>query len=76
LAAHKTQEEASAAYRSAQSKYPDLMRGRKLHIKKKEVGDKGTFYGAQVGPFATRSDANQMCDNLKSAGASCLVERN
>ena len=76
LAAHKTQEEASAAFRSAQGKYPDVLGSRKLLIRKKEIAGKGTFYGAQVGPFANRDDATQLCDSLKSAGGTCLVQRN
>jgi hypothetical protein len=76
IAAHKTQEEASASFRSAQAKYPDVLSGRKLLIRKKEVDGKGTFYGAQVGPFASRTDATQLCENLKSAGGSCIVQRN
>ncbi len=76
LAAHKTQDEASASFRSAQSKYPSVLGGRKLLIRKKEVPGHGTFYGAQVGPFASRSDAVSLCENLKSAGGTCIVQRN
>jgi cell division septation protein DedD len=76
LAAHKSQEEASAAFRSAQSKYPDVLSGRKLLIRRKEVPNKGTFYGAQVGPFASREDAARLCEDLKSAGGTCIVQRN
>ena len=76
IAANKTQEEASAAFRSAQAKYPDVLGSRKLMIRKKEIAGKGTFYGAQVGPFASREDATQLCENLKSAGGTCIVQRN
>jgi hypothetical protein len=75
LAAHKTQDEASASFRSAQSKYPSVLGGRKMLIRKKEVPGHGTFYGAQVGPFASRSDAVSLCENLKSAGGTCIVQR-
>jgi len=76
LAAHKTQEEASAAFRSAQSKYSSVLGGQKMLIRKKEVPGHGTFYGAQVGPFASRTDAVSLCENLKSAGGTCIVQRN
>ena len=76
IAAHKTQEEASAAFRSAQSRYPGVLGGQKMLIRKKEVAGQGTFYGAQVGPFASRSDAVSLCENLKSAGGTCIVQRN
>jgi hypothetical protein len=76
IAAHKTHEEASAAFRSAQSKYPSVLGGQKMLIRKKEIAGQGTFYGAQVGPFASRSDAVSLCDSLKSAGGTCIVQRN
>jgi hypothetical protein len=76
LAAHKTQDEASAAFRSAQSRYPSILGSQKLLIKRKEVAGHGTFYGAQVGPFASRSDAVSLCESLKSAGGDCIVQRN
>lgn len=76
IAANKTQEEASAAFRSAQAKYPDVLGSRKLMIRKKEIAGKGTFYGAQVGPFASRDDATHLCEDLKSAGGTCIVQRN
>jgi hypothetical protein len=45
-------------------------------LRKKEVAGKGTFYGAQVGPFETRDQATGLCDQLKTAGGNCLVEKN
>jgi hypothetical protein len=76
IAAQKTQEDASASFRSAQAKYPSVLGGRKMLIRRKEVAGQGTFYGAQVGPFASRSDAVHLCENLKSAGGTCIVQRN
>ena len=59
-----------------QAKYPSVLGGQQMLIRKKEVAGKGTFYGAQVGPFAERSDAIQLCEQLKSAGGSCIVQKN
>jgi hypothetical protein len=53
-----------------------VLGGQKMLIRKKEVAGQGTFYGAQVGPFASRSDAVSLCENLKSAGGTCIVQRN
>ena len=33
------------------------------------------FYGAQVGPLS-REGATQLCESLKSAGGSCIIQRN
>lgn len=76
LSAQKTQEEASASFRAMQAKYPSVLSGRQLLIRKKEVAGKGTFYGAQVGPFASRDGAVQLCEQLKSAGGNCMVQKN
>jgi len=53
-----------------------LLGDRQLIVRRKEIAGKGTFYGAQVGPFASREDANQLCEGLKSAGGTCIVQRN
>lgn len=76
LSAQKTQEEASAAFRAAQARYPNLLGNRQLIVRRKEIAGKGTFYGAQVGPFASREGAVQLCEDLKSAGGSCMVQKN
>ncbi len=76
LLAQKTEEEAQTSFRALQAKYPNILGGREPIFKRKDLGDKGIFYGAQVGPFASREEANQLCDNLKSQGGSCLVQKN
>jgi hypothetical protein len=73
LSAQKTEGEAQSAYRAAQAKY-SVLAGYQLLVRKKDQGERGTFYAAQVGPLP-RSEANELCDNLKSAGASCFIER-
>jgi cell division septation protein DedD len=73
LSAQKTEEEAQSAYRAAQAKF-SVLAGYQLVVRKKDQGERGTFYAAQVGPLA-RSEANELCDRLKSAGASCFIER-
>ena len=76
LLAQKSEDEAQASYRSMQAKFPNLLGNREAVIRRKELGgDKGTYFGAQVGPFGTRDDANQLCESLKSQGGSCLVQK-
>jgi hypothetical protein len=76
LSAQKTEGEASAAFRAAQARYPALLGSRQLILRRKEIAGRGTFYGAQVGPFAGREGANQLCEELKSAGGTCIVQKN
>ncbi|HVX92049.1 MAG TPA: SPOR domain-containing protein [Xanthobacteraceae bacterium] len=76
LLAQKTEEEAQTSFRALQAKYPSVLSGREPVIRRKDLGDKGVFYGAQIGPFASREEANQLCSKLKSLGGSCLVQKN
>jgi cell division protein FtsN len=45
-------------------------------IKRVDLGDKGVYYRAMVGPFGTTEEAAQFCANLKTAGGQCVVQRN
>jgi SPOR domain len=74
LSAQKTEAEAQSAFRAAQSKY-SVLSGYQPLIRKKDRGDRGVFYGAQVGPFP-QGEANQLCESLKSAGSDCFVIKN
>lgn len=76
LSANKTQEDAQASFRAMQAKYSSVLSGRPPIIRRKEQPGKGIYYGAQVGPFASREEATQLCEELKAAGGSCFVQRN
>ncbi len=74
IAAQKTEAEAQAAFRAAQAKFSALA-GYQPLIRKKDQGERGVFYATQVGPVP-REEANQLCENLKTAGGSCFIQRN
>jgi hypothetical protein len=76
VSAQKSAAEATSAFKSAQTRYSNLLGSYQVVLRKKEVRGKGTFYGAQVGPFETRDQASGLCDQLKTAGGNCLVEKN
>lgn len=75
LSAQRSEAEAQAAFRTLQAKYT-VLNGRDPLIRRKDLGEKGIFFAAQVGPFGAKSDADQLCETLKSAGGSCFVQRN
>lgn len=75
LSAQRSEAEAQAAFRTLQTKYAALS-GRDPLIRRKDLGEKGIFFAAQVGPFGVKSDADQLCETLKSAGGACFVQRN
>ena len=45
-------------------------------IKRADLGEKGVYYRAMVGPFGTPDEASQFCGSLKTAGGQCVVQRN
>lgn len=76
VSAQKSAADATSAFKTVQSRYSNLLGSYQVVLRKKEVRGKGTFYGAQVGPFETRDQAAGLCEQLKTAGGNCLVEKN
>jgi hypothetical protein len=76
VSSQRSEGEAQAAFRSLQAKFPDQLGGRQPSIHKADLGAKGTYYRAMVGPFANAGEASQLCSSLKAAGGQCLVQKN
>ncbi|HMK69566.1 MAG TPA: SPOR domain-containing protein [Xanthobacteraceae bacterium] len=76
LASQGSEADAQAAYRALQAKFPDQLGGREPILRRADLGAKGVFYRALVGPFASREEAAGMCSSLKAAGGNCVVLRN
>src|ERR1043166_4261759 len=76
LSSQKTEEEARASFKVLAQKYAAVFGDREPYIKRVTIPDKGTFYRANVGPFATQSEANHFCSNLKIVGGQCIVQKN
>ncbi|MDB5654962.1 MAG: Sporulation related protein, partial [Tardiphaga sp.] len=76
IASQRSESEASSSFRALQGKYPSVLGSRTALIKRADLGEKGTYYRAMVGPFASSEEAAQMCGSLKSAGGQCVVQRN
>jgi cell division septation protein DedD len=72
----RSEADAQTEFRRLQGKYSSVLGGRQPLIRRKDRGDQGVFYVAQVGPFGTKSDADQLCDALKTAGGTCYVYKN
>jgi hypothetical protein len=71
----RSEADAQASFRALQAKYPQL-RNRQPIIRRADLGAKGTFYRAMVGPFGSAGEANEFCGSLKAAGGQCLIQRN
>ena len=75
LSSRRSQSEAETAFRGLKAKFPSQLGSRQSIIRKVDLGKKGVYYRAMVGPFATSDEANQLCSKLKAAGGSCFVQR-
>ncbi len=76
VSSQRSEADAQSAFRSLQGKFPTQLGSRQAVIRRADLGDKGTFYRAMVGPFANGSEASELCNSLKSAGGSCVIQRN
>jgi hypothetical protein len=76
VSSQRSEADAQAAFRSLQAKFPNQLGGRQALIHKVELGDKGTYYRAMVGPFVSANEASELCSGLKAAGGQCIVQRN
>jgi hypothetical protein len=76
VSSQKTEADAQASYKSLQSKFPNVLGSRSPLIKRADLGEKGVFYRAMVGPFGTRDEAAQFCTNLRTAGGQCVIQSN
>jgi hypothetical protein len=71
----RNEEDAAAAYKVLQSKFPDVLGARAPIMTRADTG-KGVYYRASIGPFQTPDEAAQFCGSLKAAGGQCVVQRN
>lgn len=75
VSSQRSEADARTSYRVLQGKYPGILGSRSPVIKRADLGSKGIFYRALVGPFAAADQATQFCVNFQSAGGKCLVQR-
>jgi hypothetical protein len=76
VSSQRSEADAQASFRALQGKFPSVLGSRAPLIKRADLGDKGVYYRAMVGPFASSEEAVQVCGNLKTAGGQCVVQKN
>jgi hypothetical protein len=76
LTSQRSEADAQAAFRSLQAKYPNQLGGREPILRRADLGAKGVYYRALVGPFASMKEAAGVCSSLKAAGGNCIVQKN
>ena len=76
VTSQRSEADAQAEFRTLRTKFPTQFGGREPIIRRADLGAKGVYYRALVGPFASADQAAGMCSSLKAAGGSCIVQRN
>jgi cell division septation protein DedD len=74
LPAPNGEAEARSTLRALKSAYA-VLKGYELEVRRKDEGERGVIYTVQVGPFGSQNDADQLCEQLKTAGGICFVTR-
>ena len=75
VSSQRSEAEAQAALRRLQTAYPEIVRPEQTVIRSADLGNKGTFYRAQIGPVSARQ-ARQICGDLKAVGTECFIHYN
>lgn len=76
IAARNDQDAAMAAFASLQQKYASVLGNHSPSVRKVDLGEKGVWYRLLVGPIESKTEADQLCDQLKTAGMkSCFARK-
>jgi SPOR domain len=75
VSSQRSDAEARAAFRSLQARFPHQLGGRQVMIRRANLGSRGIYYRAMIGPFASAAEAAGVCSGLKHAGGSCVIQR-
>ena len=75
LASRHNEADAQSSFHSLQAKFPQQLGGREPLIRRVDLGAKGVYYRAMVGPFGSADEASHLCSSIKAAGGTCFVQR-
>ena len=74
LSSQKSRMDALKAFADLQQKYGDVLSSKTPDVHEANLGDKGVWFRAVVGPPVSRDAASGICSQLKAAGyAGCWV---
>jgi hypothetical protein len=75
VSSQRSEADARASFRALQGKYPQVLNGRQAVVRRADLGKRGIYYRAMIGPLSS-SEASQLCSSLKAAGGQCIIQRN
>jgi hypothetical protein len=74
LASQKSRMDALKVFADLQQRYGDVLSNKPADVREVNLGERGVFYRAVVGPPGSREAAAQVCTQLRAAGFSgCWV---
>jgi hypothetical protein len=76
VSSQRSESEAQSSFRSLQAKFPNQLADRQPIVRRADLGPKGVYYRAMVGPFGTAGEADQFCSDLKASGGQCIIQKN
>jgi len=75
VSSQKSEADAESAYRSIRAKYSSVLGSHPHQVRRADLGSRGVYYRAMVGPFGSRDAAIRVCSSLKQAGGDCVVQQ-
>lgn len=76
ITSQRSEAEAEAAFRALVGKYGAQLSGKPHFIHRVDLGAKGTYYRALIGPYSSGNEATELCSSLKAAGGQCIIQKN
>jgi hypothetical protein len=73
VASLPSEDAAWAAWKQISQDFKDQVSGLTAILEKADLGEQGTYYRVQTGPFETVAAAKERCGKMKEAGLDCLV---
>jgi len=71
----RSQADASNAWSTLKAKFPGLVSGRYVDVKRADLGDKGIYFRTRVAGLPDKAAAQSLCNSFKAAGQACFVAR-
>ncbi len=74
VSSQRSEAEAQAAFRSLQGKFPGQLGGKQPLIRQVDLGDKGIYYRAMVGPFGNAQRGERAVQQPQGGRRQCIVQ--
>ncbi len=75
IALQRSKADAQAFVRQLRAKFPTELGTQEATVRRADLGPKGVYYRALMGPFGSADDADRFCSKLRAAGGQCTVQK-